>query len=110
MLRRENRLIKGVRFNNSYSFSTPQFVLKIKKNDVFLNRFGIVVSKKIDKRAVVRNKIKRVFKTALTALNKKMIEGYDMLFIIRPGILGKTKDETVLLIGDTLGKSGYIKK
>src|SRR3989344_8925245 len=75
MFKTENRLVSGVRFKNSYSFSVPQFILKERKNGLLLNRFGIVVSKKIDKRAVVRNKIKRTFRYALVDLNKNMTSG-----------------------------------
>lgn len=106
MFKRENRLAAGVRFNNSYSFSTSQFVLKIRKNGLALNRFGIIVSKKIDKRAVGRNKIKRAFREALISLMKNMVFGYDMLFIAKPGILNKTKEEIERLAEESLRKAG----
>ena len=109
MFKKENRLVRGVRFNNSYSFSVPQFVLKVRKNGLLLNRFGIVVSKKIDKRAVVRNKIKRIFRNALLNLNKNMILGHDILFIVKIGVLNKTKEEIQLSIKRTLEKAGLIK-
>lgn len=109
MFKRENRLIARVRFNNSYSFSVPQFVLKERKNGLLLNRFGIIVSKKIDKRAVVRNKIKRIFRQALGELNKNMKSGHDMLFITRIGVLSKTKEENYSIIKNTLEKSGFMK-
>ncbi len=108
MFKRENRLVPGVRFNNSYNFSVPQFVLKTKKNGLTLNRFGVVVSKKIDKRAVGRNKIKRVFRDTLYELNKNIIPGHDILFIVRIGILNKTKEEIRFLIKDSLQKAGLI--
>lgn len=110
MFKRENRLIPSVRFNNSYSFSVPQFVLKERKNGLLLNRFGIVVSKKIDKRAVVRNKLKRIFRKELSDLNKNMILGHDMLFIVKTGALGKTGEEIQLSIKSVLEKAGIIKK
>ena len=110
MFKRENRLVSGVRFNNSYSFSVPQFVLKERKNGLTLNRFGIVVSKKIDKRAVARNKIKRLFREALVDLNKNMTTGHDILFIARVGILNKTKEENQDLVKSSIEKAGLIKK
>lgn len=109
MLKRENRLVRGVRFNNSHSFSTPQFVLKERKNGLMRNRFGIVVSKKIDKRAVVRNNLKRFLRTSLTNLDRKMSHGYDMLFITKKEILGKTKEENLLAIENALEKAGFMK-
>ena len=110
MFKRENRLVSGVRFNNSYSFSVPQFVLKERKNDLALNRFGIVVSKKIDKRAVVRNRIKRFFRRALIDLSKNMMSGHDILFIVKIGILSKTEEENRLSIKQAIEKAGLIKK
>lgn len=110
MFKRENRLISGASFNNSYSFSVPQFVLKERKNGLLINRFGIVVSKKIDKRAVLRNKIKRFFRSVLVNLNKNTTPGHDMLFIVKIGALGKTEEEIQLSIKNALEKTGIIKK
>ncbi len=74
-----------------------------------LNRFGIVVSKKIDKRAVVRNKIKRFFRQALTDLSKNMMSGHDILFIVKIGILNKTEEENQLSIKQAIEKAGLMK-
>lgn len=109
MFKRENRLVYGVKFNNSYNFSVPQFILKTKNNGILLNRFGIVVSKKIDKRAVVRNKIKRIFRSALVDLNKNMSSGHDILFVVKLGIINKTKEEIYLLIKQALEKARLMK-
>ncbi|MDO8583107.1 MAG: ribonuclease P protein component [bacterium] len=99
----------GVRFGNSYNFTTPQFVLKAKKNDLALNRFGVVVSKKIDKRAVERNRIKRMFRDVLSDLCVNMLSGHDILYIVRIGIVNKTKEEIQVLIKDSLQKAKLIK-
>ncbi len=109
MLKRENRLVGGVRFNNSYSFSVPQFVLKTKKNGLLINRFGIVVSKKIDKRAVARNKTKRIFRSALVDLSRNMVSGHDMLFIVKIGVLNSNEEEVRSAIKTTLEKAGLMK-
>lgn len=110
MFKKEFRLDRNVRFNNSYTFSAPEFVLKEKKNGLLLNRFGIVVSKKIDKRATARNKIKRIFRSCLIDLNKNMTLGHDMLFIVRIGALDKTKGENQEIIKNAIEKAGFIKK
>lgn len=99
----------GVKFGNSYNFSISQFVLKSKKNGLELNRFGIVVSKKIDKRAVERNRVKRMFRDALVNLNNNMLSGHDILYIVRIGIINKTNEEMRVLIKDSLEKAGLIK-
>jgi ribonuclease P protein component len=106
MFKRENRLVPGIRFSNSYSFTTPQFVLKEKKNGLNINRFGIIVSKKIDKRAVGRNKIKRRFRDVFLNLEQKMSSGHDILLIIKKGTVDKTKEENALVIKQVLMKAG----
>lgn len=106
MFKRKFRLVPNVRFSSSYTFSAPEFILKEKKNGLLLNRFGIVVSKKIDKRAVVRNRIKRIFREALSELNKNMTIGHDILFIARTGVLNKTKEENSAGLKNALEKAG----
>lgn len=99
MFKRENRLVRGA----------PEFILKVKENGLLINRFRIVVSKKIDKRAVVRNKIKRMFRSGMVELNKNMIVGHDILFIAKIGSLNKTKEEIGISIKNALEKAGLIK-
>lgn len=109
MFKRENRLVPGVKFNNSFFSADPQFILKEKKNGLTVNRFGIVVSKKIDKRAVARNKVKRFFRQALSELNKNMHPGHDIILIIKKEILNKTQNENLLTIKNALRKAGVMR-
>lgn len=109
MFKRENRLAPSVRFGKQHLFSISEFVLKEKKNGLLLNRFGIVVSKKVDKRATVRNKIKRIFRQALINLDKNMEAGHDILIIVRSAVLSKTKDEISLLVKKAFEKTGLAK-
>jgi ribonuclease P protein component len=110
MIKRENRLSSSVRFNNSHSFVTPQFILKEKENNLPVNRFGIIVSKKIDKRAVVRNKIKRFFRDAFVDLEKKINTKHDILIIVRKTVLDKAREENLILVENAFSKAGLIKK
>lgn len=110
MFKRENRLISGIRFDSSCFLANPQFILKKKKNKLNINRFGIVVSKKIDKRAVVRNRIKRIFRETLVDLNKIMTSGNDILLITKKDALGKTRKEIAALLEKVLEKAGVVKK
>lgn len=110
MFKRQNRVPRGVGFYNSRTFPTALFILKVKENGLMLNRFGIVVSKKIDKRAVVRNKIKRMLRQILVDLNKEMTTGHDMLFIVRIGIINKSAKQCGFEIRNILEKGKFIKK
>ncbi|MDO8461206.1 MAG: ribonuclease P protein component [bacterium] len=67
--------------------STPFFTLRITKNNLTQNKYVFVVSKKVDKRAVVRNRIRRIMKACIKDLNKDLVSGYDMIFIIKHNAL-----------------------
>lgn len=110
MFKKENRLAPGVKFNNSYSSALPQFALKVMGNNLPVNRFGIIVSKKIDKTAVGRNQVKRFFRTTLMSLFEKMSFGHDILFIVKKEVLSKAKEDNVLAIENSLSKAGVLKK
>lgn len=110
MFKRENRLVPGVSFSGSHLIANPQFVIKEKKNGLTVNRFGIVVSKKVDKRAVGRNKVKRFIRTALLDLSEKMNAGHDILLIAKKEILNKTEEENLLAIKSSLDRLGIINK
>lgn len=108
MFKRKYRLPWGVRFNNSYTFSAPQFIVKIKENKLLLSRFGIVVSKKIDKRAVARNRIKRLIYSSLQELYNNIKPGYDMLFIARIKATESRRKDFDLAIKQALIKQGLL--
>ena len=73
-------------FKNSKSFKNNLFVLKIKENNLGLNRFGFVISSKVSKRAVIRNKIRRRLSEIVRANLEKIESGLDLVFITLPGI------------------------
>lgn len=81
MFKRETRLTGRVVKGKTISF--PNLNLKIAKNGKDLSRFGFVISKKVDKRATVRNRIKRKLRNCLEEKMEKISKGYDFLFIIK---------------------------
>lgn len=92
-----------VRFTGA--LSTPLFLLRFRENKLLYNRYGFVISKKINKRAVARNRIKRIFSTVLMILEKQIKTGYDLLFIVKTDV-SKLKSEK---LGETL-KTDLTKK
>jgi ribonuclease P protein component len=56
-------------------------------------RFGIIVSKKISRRAVDRNKIRRLVYLAISENLEKLSEGIRIIFLVRPEIVGKKYEE-----------------
>jgi len=73
-------------FKDSKSFRNNLFILRVAQNNLGLSRFGFVVSKKISKKAVVRNKIKRRLSEATRAYSEKIKSGTDLVFITLSGI------------------------
>lgn len=51
------------------------------------SRFGFIISTKISKKAVIRNRIKRLMSEVIRQNIDKLEKGYDVLFLIKPSIL-----------------------
>lgn len=85
MLKKRNRLAKAF-LRGERTITSPFYILKIKKNGELVSRFGFIVSKKIDKRAIVRNRIKRKMRFCIEQNLDKIIKGYDFLFILKKNI------------------------
>lgn len=91
------------------SVEAPDFVLKIRKNNNKLKRFGFIVSKKIDSRATVRNEIKRKLRSCIEQLLGKIESGNDLTFIIKKDILMRDKEEICKNVLDLLKRQQLIK-
>lgn len=89
-LKRKYRLTARIKKTFSRSFHSPLFTLRIGENGLLYNRYGVVVSKKIDKRAVVRNSIKRRAHSCMQEIDNNLKKGYDMLFILKKNQLHKS--------------------
>ncbi len=101
MLKKKYRLLKETKFDKKDLYTSPFFVLKVTKNEKSFNRFGFIVSKKIDKRATVRNRVKRKIRVCIETNFDKIKPGYDMLFILKKQILSKTtKEVSELTLGE----------
>lgn len=108
MLEKKYRLPWGVRFDNSSSFSAPFFIAKVKSNTLLFNRFGVIISKKVDKRAVYRNRIKRLIHSVVEELHENTKTGYDILIIIKKNAVAKTREDLYLAIKQMFLKEGLL--
>jgi len=81
MLQKQHRLITPIG-RNATVVTTPFFTLKLRENNSQYSRFGFVVSKKIAKSAVIRNRLRRVVRSAVEESLGNIRQGYDLLFII----------------------------
>lgn len=109
MLARINRLTRDKDFENVFrrglSFDKKIIFLKITKNSLGLSRFGFVVSQKISKKAVQRNKIKRRMREIVRLKLKEIKPGFDVVITAKPDIMGKSYQEIRETMEQILQKS-----
>jgi ribonuclease P protein component len=90
MLPKENRLTHRKDFDNTFKDGAGSFSntlgIKFIKNNLKESRFGIVVSNKISKKAVTRNKIKRQIREIIHKNINEIKKGLDIMIICRPEI------------------------
>lgn len=108
MLKRKYRLLVKTRLINTRIIKSPIFTLKFTKNGLPYNRFGFVISKNVDKRAVERNRIKRLLRSCIEAIFHTIVSGYDMLFIIHPGAKQQKREDISLQLKQILTKYNLI--
>ena len=97
MLPKINRLTKDKEFNNTFKRGKSGFnkIIGVKaiSNKLEYNRFGILISVKVSKKAVIRNKIKRQIREIINLQLDKMKQGYDCVIICLPAIIDKDYQE-----------------
>lgn len=76
----------------------PFFAIKIVSNGLSYDRFGVVVGKKVDKRATRRNKIKRMFYETIRQQIKKGNGGNDVMVQVYSEINQYSIDESGKLV------------
>jgi len=90
MLSPKNRLKKKKDFEKvlkrGKGFREDFLFLKLIKNNFKISRVGFIVSKKISKKAVQRNKIKRKLREIIQLYLAKIQPGFDLVFLAKPGI------------------------
>jgi len=109
MLKRRYRLSARTKWRGK-SIKTPFFILKVAQNGLLYNRFSFTVSKKVDKRAVVRNRVKRRLRSCIEEIFTDLKKGYDMGFLIKKEAVSTTTDKLCLLIKNTLKTEGVIER
>ncbi len=92
MLAKQFRLPASLRLNGFHTIRQSAFLVKYQHNTLPNSRFGFVVSKKIDKRASARNRVKRM---ARARIEKKWLatKGYDVLFVFQAAIVRQTPQD-----------------
>jgi len=108
-----SKLTKNKEFEKIYKNGKSSFnkLLGIKtiKSDNKKARFGIIVSTKISKKAVERNKIKRQIREILRKELRKIKENIECVIITRPEILNKKYREIEQSIQNNLRRLNLYK-
>jgi ribonuclease P protein component len=109
MLEKKYRLPATVKLLHSSSFNSRSFRCLYSLNNLSISRFGFVAGKKIDKRSVVRNKAKRKLRSCIEEVVEKIIDGYDMLFIMHKESLSINRTDFFAEVQNFLSKEKLIK-
>ena len=97
MLKKQNQLTKDKEFDNVFKNGKSSYDkalgVKVMANKLNDSRFGILVSTKISKKAVERNRLKRQIREVIRLSLNEIKPGYDFIIITLPSVLGKTSQE-----------------
>lgn len=106
MLAKKNRLPVGKLGLIGRTLRAKYFTIKISYNGILDSRVGIIVSKRVDKRAVVRNRVRRRIATIMYELLPGVQAGYDMLFIVNKELIILSQEDLIQEIKLALSKQG----
>jgi ribonuclease P protein component len=88
---RRNRLVKSSEYQRVFDDKTHQLSggglsVLVRGNQFDYPRLGLIVSSRVARRAVVRNRIKRIIRESFRMQQTK-INGWDVVVIARPGVV-----------------------
>lgn len=113
MLKKESRVRKQKDFDRIFgkegSFFPGGFLaVKAVKNDLGYSRAGFIVSNKISKSAVKRNRIKRLMRESVRLRWEEIIPGADVVFMARADISEMSFADVDKAVDSLLKKSGLL--
>ena len=114
MLARKFRLSEKRDFekiqNEGKVFQSANFGIGIlKRGDSDVSRFGFIVSTKIAKDAVDRNRFKRAMSEAVRMSMSDLSEGYDVVFLAKTSIVRVSTEQIMKEVRISLKESGLMK-
>lgn len=96
-------------FKEGKSFYSDYFGLKIKENTLGVNRFGLIVSAKVSKKAVIRNRLKREIRNIIKNEKGALKVGFDCVLIFFSLILDKSYQDKEKLLKTAFKKVNLYK-
>ena len=105
---KHHHLLKPAEFQQVYSQKTwggsREFAFNLSRNDQSYARLGLVVSRKVSKRAVDRNAIKRHIREWFRH-NKQDLNGFDIIITAKPVLVAKSPNEITTSLADLWKKA-----
>lgn len=108
MFKKSRRISKFSR-NPFATFHFSHVTLRIGKNNLVHNRFTVIASKRVEKRATARNAIKRKIRQCLEKIQHRIEQGYDMIIIVKKELQEEALQETCRGIKEVLKKNQLFK-
>ena len=103
MLKKTYRL-SSVRIKSPKTINSESFSIKWTKNSLSYPRFGFVISKRIDSRAVVRNSLKRKLSGCIEEIFDKIEGGNDFVIYPKPKAVHTNRGEILKEMKKALAK------
>ncbi|MBP6882309.1 MAG: ribonuclease P protein component [Candidatus Levybacteria bacterium] len=110
MLRRKNRLPSTVRLTQPSTLSSPNFILRFSKTEGDESRLAIVISKKVDKSAVARNRMRRLVSTFMQDNWDLLMSPIDMIVIVQKSFSVISSEEKEELVASLKSKGVFGEK
>lgn len=112
MLPKINRLNKKRDFEKVFKkgqgFQGDFLFLKRSANNLATSRFGIIVSQKVAKKAVARNKLRRRLANSLEKSHALEKKGVDVVLVAKPGLEKKSFQELQNILESLLERAGLV--
>jgi ribonuclease P protein component len=110
MLKRNQRISKKNDFRDIFkfgkNFSNNQLILKVLPNGLEFCRFAVVISLKISKKAVERNRMRRRIMEIIRANEGNIKKGFDLVFVGKPELKKSDFKQMERGLADLIKKSG----
>lgn len=114
MLKKQNRISKKKDFDRAFkagqSFYGKIVGLKLVSNSLTESRVGIIISAKVSKKAVERNRLRRIIREKVKNFLNQTKIGQDFVFIVHPEANKLEAKEIRLIINNLLVKAGLVDK
>lgn len=114
MLPKGNRLARRKDFQRVFQegkgIKENSLTLKWINNNLKVSRFAFIISQKVSKKAVLRNKIRRQLREKTRLALPQIKKGLDVIIIVSPGAEKKEKGELVENLNKLFLKAKLTKK